>query len=177
MQAVWENLCDAKGEQMERERLLHIYLGDHLAAITGERELAKRCMSSNKATALGDHLEHRLIPALQEDRATLLSAMTASGAPKAGWKQGAVWVAVRAGRLKLNGQMTGYSPLSRLLELEGLCLGAEGRMCLWATLTRVSDSRPLLGDFDFAAQHMRAQDQRGELETHRLEAARRALSA
>jgi hypothetical protein len=165
MQAVWENLCGAKGEQMESERLLHIYLGDHLAAITGEHELAKRCMSSNKATALGDHLEQRLIPALQEDRA------------KAGWKQGAAWVAVRAGRLKLNGQITGYSPLSRLLELEGLCVGAESRMCLWATLTRVSDSRPPLGVFDFAAQHMRAQDQRGELETHRLEAAQRALSA
>ena len=33
-------------------------------------------------------------------------------------KDGAAWVAEKLGRLKTNGQLTGYSPLSRLVELE-----------------------------------------------------------
>ena len=36
------------------------------------------------------------------------------------------WVAEKAGRLKLNGSLLTYSPLSRLVELEGLSLGVEG---------------------------------------------------
>ena len=37
------------------------------------------------------------------------------------------WSAEKFGRLKLNGQLSGYSPLSRLEELEILALVAEGK--------------------------------------------------
>ena len=55
----------------------------------------------------------------------------------------AAWVGEKAGRLKPNGQLTGYSPLSRVVELEGLSLGIEGKRLLWVSLgTR---RRPPLG--------------------------------
>ena len=38
-------------------------------------------------------------------------------------KEAMGWTAEKLGRLKLNGQLLGYSPLSRLVELEGLMLG------------------------------------------------------
>ncbi len=38
------------------------------------------------------------------------------------------WVAEKLGRLKPNGQLLGYSPLSRLVELEALALGITGKL-------------------------------------------------
>lgn len=37
-------------------------------------------------------------------------------------------VAEKLGRLKPNGQLHGYSPLSRVIELEGLYLGISGKL-------------------------------------------------
>jgi hypothetical protein len=39
----------------------------------------------------------------------------------------AAWGIEKVGRLKLNGQLTGYSPLSRVVELEGLLAGIAGK--------------------------------------------------
>ena len=44
----------------------------------------------------------------------------------------------KVGRLKPNGQVRGYSPLSRLLELETLSVGISGKLALW----RSSSSYP-----------------------------------
>ena len=38
------------------------------------------------------------------------------------------WLLEKAGRLKLNGQLKGYSPLPRLVELEGLALGVTAKL-------------------------------------------------
>ena len=52
----------------------------------------------------------------------------------------------RLGRLKLNGRLRGYSPLSRLDELELLQIGVVGKRRLWRALehTHAGD----LPDFD-----------------------------
>jgi hypothetical protein len=52
-------------------------------------------------------------------------------------KVGAAWAAEKAGRLKLNGRVRGYSPLSRVVELEGLALLLLGQRRMWETLGRV----------------------------------------
>ena len=41
-------------------------------------------------------------------------------------KEAVAWVGEKIGRLKLNGQLRGYSPLSRVLELEALAVGVSG---------------------------------------------------
>ena len=84
------------------------------------------------------------------------------------------WGAEKLGRLKLNGQLTGYSPLSRFLELESLYLGITGKRELWRALQRTLGN-DLMG-FDFDELGRRAERQAAEVEEHRLEAAQPALS-
>jgi hypothetical protein len=71
----------------------------------------------------------------------------------------------------LNGQWRGYSDLSRLVEIEGLCIGVEGKRSLWAALKSVAENDPRLQPYDFAALEERARRQRDELEVHRKVAA------
>ena len=47
--------------------------------------------------------------------------------PRARGSLRGAWTAEELERLKLNGQLAGYSPLSRLVELEGLAVGIEGK--------------------------------------------------
>jgi hypothetical protein len=44
------------------------------------------------------------------------------------------WTAEKVGRLKPNGQLRGYSPLGRLLELETLLGGINAKHALWRAL-------------------------------------------
>ena len=153
-------------------KLLGIYLNDHWAGSTAGRELAKRAAGSNSDNELGGFLEG-IRAEIEEDRDTLREVMRALDVGEDRVKTIAAWVAERAGRLKLNGSLTGYSPLSRLVELEGLALGIDGKRSLWRSLGELED--PALAEFDFAALEARAKAQRDGLEAQRLEAARIAF--
>ena len=52
---------------MSRDKLLSIYLNDHLAGATLGIELVKRSRASNKGTPLGDFLD-RLLREIETDR-------------------------------------------------------------------------------------------------------------
>lgn len=156
------------------DKLLKIYLNDHLAGSMVGLELAKRCASSNEGSRLGDFLR-RLITDIDSDRADLERLMDSLEMTKDPFKKVAGWTAEKFGRLKLNGQLTGYSDLSRLEEVEGLCLGVEGKLSLWRSLKNVADHDPRLATADLDRLIDRAKQQREELEVHRLEAAGRAL--
>ena len=67
------------------------------------------------------------------------------------------WTAEKVGRLKLNGRFAGYSPLSRVLELEGLIAGVNGKLALWHSLLELAPAEPRID----AAQR-RAPGQRAE---------------
>ncbi|WP_375766170.1 hypothetical protein NR798_31310 [Archangium gephyra] len=154
--------------------LLKIYLNDHLAGSTVGLELARRARSENTGNAVGEYLD-TFQRELLEDRSTLLSVMSALGLKRDVVKQTAAWVGEKLGRLKLNGQLTGYSPLSRVVELEGLCLGTEGRLSLWRTLRRLSRKDERLGRFDFSALITRAEQQRRMLERLRQQSSEEAF--
>jgi hypothetical protein len=153
---------------MNRDKLLSIYLNDHLAGATLGLELARRGRASNRGTSLGDFLD-RLVGEIDADREALKRLMRELGVPPDPLKTRAAWLAEKLGRLKLNGQVTGHSPLSRLLELEGLYLGITGKRALWIALERT------LGDeatgVDLGELRRRAESQAAEVEEHRLEAA------
>ena len=76
----------------------------------------------------------------------------------------------RAGHLKLNGQLRGYSPLSRVVELEGLLLGVTGKRGLWVTLGGLTGDRPVLVADELVGLRQRAETQLEGLETHRTRA-------
>ena len=156
------------------EKLLRIYLNDHLAAATAGVELARRSLKANRGSEFEEFLE-RLTRELEEDRAALARVMDELGVPKSAAKRGAAVVAERVGRLKLNGRIRGYSPLSRVLELEGLTIGIEGKLSLWRNLRDAAGVADRLQGIDLDALIARGERQQRSLEPHRLEAARAAF--
>ncbi len=157
------------------DKLLGIYLNDHLAGGTAGLELARRTLNNNQGTVYESFLRD-LVTTIEEDRRELEALMEILGIPQDRLKQLAARVAERAGRLKLNGQLTGYSPLSRLIELEGLLLGVTGKRSLWRSLKEVADHDSRLAVTDFDKLIARAEEQRAGLEEHRLRAAVEALT-
>ena len=155
-------------------RLLAIYLNDHLAGSTGALELARRARSANRGTPFEAGFD-RLATEIDEDREVLLDVMRRLGVSRDPVKEAAGWLAEKAGRLKLNGRLTGYSPLSRVLELELLALGVEGKRGLWRALARVADGDARLEGVDLDALAGRAEHQRRLLERERLRAAELAF--
>jgi hypothetical protein len=155
-------------------RRLAIYLNDHRAGSIAGTELAKRTLRENRGTDFEETLEW-LLEQVLEDRATLERIMDELGIAKSRVKGALGFGLERIGRLKLNGQLTGYSPLSRLVELEGLSIGISGKLGLWENLQAAADEEPRLRAFDFDELTGRARAQLERLRGARLEAARLAL--
>jgi hypothetical protein len=150
-------------------KLLSIYMNDHLAGATVGRELARRAAGSNRSNAYGSTLE-RLAGEIAKDRESLLELMRILGVSVDHVKVLGAWVAEKAGRLKLNGHLLSYSPLSRLVELETLTLGVTGKLALWRSLQLVADARSLLPKAELQRLIERAENQLLELESFRLRA-------
>ena len=161
---------------MEDTKLLRIYLNDHFAGSVAGYELAKRTQSSNDGTPLGDYLL-QFMKEVEAEQGVLESLLDSIEAAPDRLKQMAAWIAEKAGRFKLNGQITGYSDLSRLIELEGLCLGVEGKLSLWRSLKQVAGHHPALAVTDIDALIADAEAQREALEEFRLGAAAIAFGA
>jgi hypothetical protein len=155
------------------DRLLAIYLNDHLAGAALGVELARRLRSSNGGDPeMGEPLAEICVE-VESDRETLIRLMERLGIARKAVKPALARVAERLGRLKLNGQLRGYSPLSRVLELEILASGIGGKVQLWNVLEqRFGDS---LDGFDFHALAERADHQGLRVEDLHLSAAERAL--
>jgi hypothetical protein len=154
------------------DRYLAIYLQDHLGGATGGLELARRAAGSNEGTPLGDFLE-RLAAEIEEDRETLKEIMDALDVGEDRVKNAFGWGAEKLGRLKPNGQITGYSPLSRLVELEGLHAGISGKLSGFQSLRAIFGEE--VGGRNLDGLISRAQRQIEELSEFRLEAARLAF--
>jgi len=154
-------------------QLLGIYLNDHLGGAVGGVELARRVLRNNRGTRLEADLR-RLLDEIEKDRETLEGLIQRLGLPRSQVKAGAAWLLEKAGRLKPNGRLLEYSPLSRLIELELLATGVEAKRALWNALKRLEQQGE---DFGIELEELlaRAQRQRRLLERKRLEAAAEAL--
>jgi hypothetical protein len=136
-------------------------------------ELARRLRSSNADDAVLAQPLKEICAEIEADRATLEQVMERLGIRRSRAKPAAAWVGEKLGRLKPNGQLTGYSPLSRLVELEFLSIGINGKMRLWLALEHTVGKTHT--DFNFAQLAERAEHQRKQVETLHLEAAGRAF--
>jgi hypothetical protein len=157
-------------------KLLGIYLNDHLAGATIGLELARRARGSNKGNEYGEVLD-RIAREIEEDRQTLQGLMETLEIRRDHPKVAFGWVAEKFGRLKPNGQLTGYSPLSRLVELEALSLGIAGKASLWEALSEVAAEDSRLDAEELRRLTQRAERQRAEVWRLRQQAAREALAA
>ena len=156
-------------------RLLATYLNDHLAGATAGRELARPSAGANRGNSYGAVLEE-LAGEIDSDRRQLEALMRGLDIGVDRLKVAGGWLGEKLGRLKPNGRLLGYSPLSRLVELEVLSLAVQGKLSLWRSLRAVADEDPTLAAVDFDRLIERAQRQLRTLGRQRLQAAREALA-
>jgi hypothetical protein len=158
---------------MGERQPLDTYLNDHLAGGTAATDLAEQLQKENAGTALGEFLA-QLVEEVKQDHATLLDIMGKLGIGPNPIKQAGAKIAGLASRFKLGG---GPNEIGRLLALETLSIGIEGKACLWLALQEVADQHGALASFDFGNLLQRAETQRKGVERERLTAASEALSA
>ena len=125
-------------------KLLAIYLHDHLAGATAGAAVAQRTAGSNRDNSAYFPALRTLAEEIREDRASLIGIMSALKVGSDPVKQALAWAAEKAGRLKLNGHLLSYSPLSRVAELEFLAIGVAGKLALWRSLELLAPEEPRL---------------------------------
>ena len=158
------------------EKHLRIYLQDHLAGSTTGLELARRVHGENEGNEYGDALA-KIADEIEADRRALQGIMEDFGFGPDKLKNIGAWTVEKAGRLKMNGQITGYSPLSRMEELEGLLTGITGKQALWVALLQLAPDEPRLDAARLERLRDRAESQRETVEGLRERAAREAFLA
>lgn len=132
--------------------MLATYLNDHLAALTGGLELARRSLGAQQGSAT-DPVRAAVEPVvelLDGDRRALLDVLSDLGVGVQRHKVVGGWAAEKVGRLKGNGSLLRRSPLSTVVELEGIQLVLGYDAALWRTLEslrsdgelRLADARP-----------------------------------
>lgn len=112
-----------------------IYLNDYLALMEAAKGLAERCARPNRHQDVGQFTED-LALGLERDIDMLHSLMEESGVKQSPLKVRAVRAGLPLGRLKLNGAWIRYSPLSRVVELEALCLLISSIQRFWESIER-----------------------------------------
>jgi hypothetical protein len=145
------------------DRYLRIYLNDQLALGIAGRELARRSARANAGSETGAVLEE-VARQVTADVLTLEGIMQQLGAPRSRVKPLLAALGERAGRLKLNGSLREYSPLSRFLELDFLLIGLDAKRQLWETLRDLAALPARLPGIDFDELIARAGGQRALLE-------------
>ena len=154
--------------------LLRIYLQDHHAGAVGGLELAKRAADSNSGWAHGAEIAE-LRDQIAADKEALEAIMDHLDAGPSKIKDGLGWTAEKLGRLKPNDHLFSQSPLSRLIELEGLAIGVTAKAALWEALRGAEGDS--IGGVDIAALAARADSQLSLLKTLRRAAALDAFVA
>jgi hypothetical protein len=157
------------------EKLLRIYLQDHHAGSTTGLELARRIRGSNKGNEYGQAMA-KIVDEIAADKKALESIMDDLGFGADKIKDIGAWALEKAGRLKLNGQITGYSPLSRVIEFEGLVTGISGKIALWGALLQIAPEEPRLDAAHLERLRERGESQRATVEDLRERAAREAFA-
>jgi hypothetical protein len=159
---------------MVDSKRVRIFMQDHLAASTAGLELARRTRGANEGTDYGEPLA-RLADEIEADRRALEGMLDDLGFGPDRPKNVGAWASEKVGRLKLNGQLKGYSPLSRVLELEGLIAGISAKLSLWRILVEVAAEEPRLDVDRLRRLIERGEDQRRTVEELRTRAAREAF--
>lgn len=154
---------------------LETYLQDHRAGAEMGSDLARRLADENMGTPYEDFLVG-LAQEIDHDVATLEDIMGRLGVSRSVMKTVGAKVGEKIARLKPNDHLTGYSPLSRVLELEGLRAGVQGKLALWDSLAQIAPHEERLDEAEVAALRDKAERQLADLREHHAIAAREAFA-
>jgi hypothetical protein len=153
------------------DRLLSVYLHDHLAGAAGGVELVRRAAKEQSDAPEGPGL-HRLVQDVEEDQSSLRQILADLGMPDHHVHEAFTWLLEKAGRLKPNGQLTGRSPLSSLIELETIRIALEGKLSGWVSLRLLAEH-----DARLDVERLDVLITRGKDQCDRAEDLRRAVAA
>ena len=157
------------------EDLLGAYLSDHLAGSVAAIDLIDKLREQDEGTPLAAFMTG-LKPQIEADQAVLKQLIDRIGEPKNPIKQAGGWVLEKLTRVRFDERVTRSADLSRLLELEMLSVGIEGKLCLWRALRALTGSRPELAELDIDALIAQGEEQRRGVDDHRVQAAVQAFS-
>jgi hypothetical protein len=154
---------------------LSTYLQDHRAGAEAGSDLARRLHEENKGTQYEGFCAH-VAAQIEEDVVALEQIMDRFDVARPALKTAMAKVGERIGRLKPNDQLTGYSPLSRVLEFEGLRAGVQGKLSMWDALLEIAPFDDRLDADELAQLILRAEAQLNGLRVHHRLAAREAFA-
>lgn len=158
------------------QRMLSIYLNDHLAGSSGGVALIRRAARNQRHTPAGPPLAH-LAEQIAQDRDSLRSLMTALDVPVKRRRIALGRLAETVGRAKPNGRLLSRSPLSDVLELEAMRIGVEGKTSLWESLRTDAETDRRLPVTELDRLLARAHRQADVLKDLTADAARRCFDA
>jgi len=153
---------------------LETYLQDHRAGAAMGSDLAHRLAEENVGTPYEDFLLG-LAQEIDGDVEMLELVMDRFGVSKPALKIAGAKAAEKLGRLKPNEQLTGYSPLSRVFEIEGLRGGVQGKQGLWDSLTELAKHDDRLDPEQMEELQAKAQKQLDDLREQSRTAAHQAF--
>jgi hypothetical protein len=154
---------------------LGVYLNDHLGGAAAGVEMAEKLRSKNDATPFGNVMA-QLVLEIKEDRATLENLMDRLGVERNPGKLSAGRGIEKISRLRTSKTFTGSAELSRLMDIEGLALGIEGKYAMWRELQEIAELDQRLASTDLEGLASRARRQRDTLEPYRLQCATLAFA-
>ncbi|MGC4985844.1 hypothetical protein ACLQ18_35365 [Streptomyces sp. DT193] len=126
-----------------RQKILGIYLNDHLAGSTAGAGLVHRMVQEHGDSPYGQELRALEADILQ-DRRALVRLMTDLHVFARRYKAYGAWLGEKLGRVKPNGRMLRRSDLALLIELEAMRMGVTGKALLWRSLLAAFPDDPRL---------------------------------
>jgi hypothetical protein len=150
------------------QKHLATYLNDHLAGAASALELLTHLEQTPTVTALKAEIS--------ADREELEGLMRHLGIERSRTRQLMGWLAEKAALLKLKMDDVDETGLHRLEALEALALGIEGKRALWGALASAGVYGTPPRAIDYKRLEDRADEQRGRVETLRLQAAQAVLT-
>ncbi len=156
------------------DEYLAIYLNDHLAGSVVAVELLQHLERAYSGQAV-QRFAAELRADIEADRLELQKLMRSLSVAESRARQATAWVAEKMTMIKLRLDDWARGDFRLFEALEALSLGIEGKRALWVALADAARSAPALRQLDYAGLADRATQQRGRVETLRLETARTTL--
>jgi hypothetical protein len=153
---------------------LATYLNDHLAGSVVAVELMENLEAVYADTPVAKFIA-KLRADVEADRVELKVLMGRLQISESRTRKASAWLTEKLTELKLRLDDSTHGDLRLFESLEALSLGIEGKRSLWLALAAAAEVSPKLRIADYDRLKQRAEEQRGRVETKRIEVAKAAL--
>lgn len=155
---------------------LSVYLNDHFAGSAFGTDLSRQLAEDHSEEPWGPRLEE-ISQQIAEDKRSLQELMEQLDISPSTLKELTGWVGEKLSKIKLATGAESETHVRKLLSIETLCIGVDGKRMLWRNLKEVEGVHPALKAADLDRLQARAESQLSDLEEIRLEIARRVLGS